>query len=386
MIINRNNYEEYFLLYNDNELTEKERLMVEEFVQLNADLRVEFELMKELKLDPADEIRFDKSSLYKPITLQDNILQPTADQEKLLLFIDNEMNEEDKVKLESELKVNPILRKEFELLNKLKMTSDLSIVHPDKASLYKKEEQPASIIRITWIRVAVAAVFVLMMGLLFMNKTSEPTAVVPIIAEVSEPELKSVDQQNAKKVESIVIGDKNDADGTTNQKTENAGVKLSDATVNDQAGKGHNNTVQSQKGIKTEMVKRLPSVSNKTNNQITQGVAVVKQPAFNSKIGSETKQGISTEEIATTTLNTPTLKEIVDMPSSSIVKSDYATEALLNDNATEEQEMLVQDNSPRKGAFRGLLRKANRFVNKVTNPDSNGPSVKVASFEIALAK
>lgn len=74
------------------------------------------------------------------------------------------------------------------------------------------------------------------------------------------------------------------------------------------------------------------------------------------------------------------------MPSVATVKSDYATEALLSSNSNEEQETIAQENSSRKGAFRGLLRKANRFVNKVTNPDSNGPSVKVASFEIALAK
>jgi hypothetical protein len=70
------------------------------------------------------------------------------------------------------------------------------------------------------------------------------------------------------------------------------------------------------------------------------------------------------------------------------VKSDYATEALTMENnaGTSEQPEVMEDGKQRKGMFRGIVRKANRFYNKVTNPDPDRPLVKVANFEIGLPR
>ena len=65
MKINRHNYETFFLLYTDNELTQPERLEVEQFVQENPDLQDEFLSFKRLVLPPED-IHFDqKEGLFK---------------------------------------------------------------------------------------------------------------------------------------------------------------------------------------------------------------------------------------------------------------------------------------------------------------------------------
>jgi anti-sigma factor RsiW len=61
--IDRNNYEEYFLLYVDNELTPVQRLAVEEFINNHPDLKEELELLSSTVLD-AEPIRlFDKDLL-----------------------------------------------------------------------------------------------------------------------------------------------------------------------------------------------------------------------------------------------------------------------------------------------------------------------------------
>lgn len=66
MEINRNNYEEFFLLYVDNELPAGERKAVEEFVILHHDLKEELDLLLETVLVPTSNVVFEnKEELYK---------------------------------------------------------------------------------------------------------------------------------------------------------------------------------------------------------------------------------------------------------------------------------------------------------------------------------
>ena len=65
MNIDRHNYEEFFLLYVDNELSAPERNMVQLFVQQNPDLDKELQLLQQ-SIVKQDEIIFeDKGSLLK---------------------------------------------------------------------------------------------------------------------------------------------------------------------------------------------------------------------------------------------------------------------------------------------------------------------------------
>ena len=73
MNINRHNYEEFFLLYADNELPADQRRAVEDFVDQNPDLKEEFNLLNELHLEPDTTIFFDhKESLLKPVSIKDD--------------------------------------------------------------------------------------------------------------------------------------------------------------------------------------------------------------------------------------------------------------------------------------------------------------------------
>jgi hypothetical protein len=67
------------------------------------------------------------------------------------------------------------------------------------------------------------------------------------------------------------------------------------------------------------------------------------------------------------------------------VKSDYASDALTGEIDDEETEPLQDESRQRKG-LRGIVRKANRIYNKVTNPDLDKPLVKVANLEIGLQR
>lgn len=63
-MINLSNYEEWFLLYADGELTVAEQEAVLEFVKLNPSLQEEFDLMMGMRFQPETEIKFtDHSTL-----------------------------------------------------------------------------------------------------------------------------------------------------------------------------------------------------------------------------------------------------------------------------------------------------------------------------------
>ena len=66
MQINRQSYEEYFLLYADGELNESEQKAVEEFIDQNPDLASELTLIQETVFKPDGTIIFEnKESLFK---------------------------------------------------------------------------------------------------------------------------------------------------------------------------------------------------------------------------------------------------------------------------------------------------------------------------------
>ena len=66
MLINRNNYEEFFLMYVDGELSAGDRIAVEKFASANPDLQEELNLLKETVLVADNEIVYEhKEELYK---------------------------------------------------------------------------------------------------------------------------------------------------------------------------------------------------------------------------------------------------------------------------------------------------------------------------------
>lgn len=162
MDINRHNYESFFILYMDNELDAAGRQAVEAFIALHPDLKEELELLQQFKLIPDATIQFSgKESLYMP---------ETELQEQLLLYTDQELDAAGIHALEKQAAANPALQKELELFRKTRLVPE-PVEFPDKASLYRKEENLRPI-TFKWWRAA-AAVFLLGGGLtaaLLMNR------------------------------------------------------------------------------------------------------------------------------------------------------------------------------------------------------------------------
>jgi hypothetical protein len=65
-LVNESNYEEYFVLYGDNELSNEEKDLVEQFVYKHPQYQAEFELIQQARLIPDQASMYpDKNELYR---------------------------------------------------------------------------------------------------------------------------------------------------------------------------------------------------------------------------------------------------------------------------------------------------------------------------------
>jgi len=160
MKIDRHNYEEFFILYWDNELTAVQKQAVENFVDQNADLSAEFEILGETRFIPDTTEQFKE----KDFLLNDSFINITNYEEQLLNYIDDEVTAEERKEVEKFVGLNPDAQKELALLQKTKLQPEEEVVFVDKSVLYRREEKPVRVISMTWFRVAVAAAIILIAG------------------------------------------------------------------------------------------------------------------------------------------------------------------------------------------------------------------------------
>lgn len=173
MSINRHNYEEFFILYMDNELKPEERRMVESFVQQHPDLKEELDVLMQYKLVPDVSVVFPgKDELLKENG--HSLITSSNYEEWLTLYADNELTPDQKDAVEHFIAGNPVMERELELVLKTRLIPE-TISFPDKALLYRTEEK-RRIAPFRWR--AAAAVLILLLGvtalLLFNKKGNDP--------------------------------------------------------------------------------------------------------------------------------------------------------------------------------------------------------------------
>lgn len=177
MNINRNNYEEFLLLYLDNELNSHQLNAVEIFLQQNPDLQQEFFLLQETKLLNEPISNFNKTSLYKSTvaTIHQNNYQ-----EQFLLYNDNELLENEKQAVKEFIGQNAWAENEFLTLQKTILKQE-KIICPNKHSLYKKERKPIIVIWMKRLTVAASIILLAITAWKFSNKnivTNTDTAAI----------------------------------------------------------------------------------------------------------------------------------------------------------------------------------------------------------------
>jgi len=190
-MITRDNYQEFFLLYVDNELPAADARAVEEWVAANPDLMEEWESLQLCRVDPEEKVIFPgKESLLRagkdsslgagkdsPLGAgKDSPLgaaSPTGGYpEYLLSYIDGELSPAEIQQAEAMIAASAADAAELQQLLLTVSKPDTSVIFPDKSSLYRKEKDRRIIFLVR--AVAGAAAVVLIAVPLLIKKPGRP--------------------------------------------------------------------------------------------------------------------------------------------------------------------------------------------------------------------
>lgn len=358
MNISRHNYEEYFILYMDNELTQEERRMVEDFVQLHPDLKEELELLQQFKLTPDTTIVFaGKAELLKG--QEASIVNLSNYEEYLLLYTDNELNPAQKAAVEQFAAENLAVQKELDLLRFTRLQPE-AVEFPDKASLYRREEKVRAM-PVRWWRAA-AAILILALGLStvwMISRRSDEAAVAgaspgkeqikspaPILPENGKEEL-AVTKDTVQPGNSLQMQQSKLATNSTDITPTDQKMKRTIQPANNQPQPDNKDALASRQPDNKSNNLPVP-VNNPNVNNTQNAVAVQSVPPNNNPKGILTNNDVTKKA-----------------GSSPDIKPGFDFAVANPDKQTPE----IEENTGKKNKLRGFFRKVTRTFEKRTNID-----------------
>jgi hypothetical protein len=336
--ISRNNYEEYFVLFADNELSDKERLSVEQFLVLHPDLQQELDLFLSAKL-PLEQINLeDKESLLA------HNMKLNAIDEALLLYIDNELNEKEKISVEERLKADQAYQLQYKALLQTKSEPSEAVVYPYKKDLYRHEEKKRA--SFYWMRIAAAVVILLGMGVFIFTYQPKPDTNVARGIEKPQPAKETTETKPSEtdvtiKVATpdpveptpVKVGEPDDAINVVRNLKKKPQQKLVDRQT----------IVSPSEGIQQNIANNKMKTPGQKNT-----LAVEKE-----EIASANKEKISSQQIINN--NIVTLPPVA--PFNNQTPSPVPAET----------RDVVKTGNEKKSSLKGFLRKATRFIERRTN-------------------
>lgn len=352
MKLNRNNYEEYFILYLDNELSPEDRRMVEEFVLDNTDLKAELESLKQIKLAPDDSIVFaGKQSL---MFAGPSGVTSSNYEEWLLSSIDNELSEEQAADLDSFLARNPAALNELKALRKAKLTPE-PVAFPFKESLYRQQER-TRVILFRWKRIAAAAILfvgISTTAVLLMNR--QDSTAVDIADKGNKKEI--IENNPVRRQEPAEMARVENSTAPVNAEPGKSG-----STALKEAKKPMREKLQVVEPKQPEMLVAKTEVEKKQTNNLPEPIEnpnVRNDQAMNNVIAQATPNKIS----SLTNPKGTTEQKSVTSPG---VES-YNDQEIRAGNTTENPDVILASNDGKKNKLRGIFRKITRTFEKRTN-------------------
>jgi hypothetical protein len=379
MKINLDNYESFFLLYVDNELSAPERKNVEEFLGEYPYLQEEMNLLKETVLRP-EEMHFDlKAGLLKPLITEEAL------QENLLLHLDNELAGAAKQDLETLLLADDKLQQEWALLKRTKLDAAEAVVFPDKNSLFRHERGRLVIGRFA--RWAVAAAIIAggsFIGVSLFNKQSATGTEIAGNNGKKEGIQKPVDNNAASVKETKPQPEANTGDLQVGKREENvipenenlaAQQKVIDKNKNSRPVK----TVVIAQANAKKIPNKKPFIENKVETATIepgvrqQDIARINKPP----ISEPANNGLSLATTQNTAIHTDT--NIQPVENLFARNASMGAEENNNDNHI----FMMDEERVSRTKAAGFFKKIKRTVERTTKIKP-GSSLKIAGFEFAV--
>lgn len=350
MTIDRHNYEEFFILYTDNELNAEQCARVESFVQANPDLAEELAMFQQAKLTPDNNLSFEhKESL---LMATDSSISLSNYEEWLLLYVDNELNQEEKGLVEKFIVLHPAAKTELGLLLQTKTQADPAIVFVNKESLYRKEERERRIIPLRWKLAAAAVLLLAIASSVFFIFTNRSNSIQPGIAQ----------EDAAKKTKSIP------ADTNSSEEKKNPGntplitnsatdpvITITNPLQKENTTTNHTEnttTIKKKVTVPASLPDEEPAIAATTTNKNNPNN--LPEARYNRNMAENVNQPIAFANTNSLT-NQQQNKPFADVTPASL--------ASLNERITTEE----TEQPEKKSKLRGLLRKVTRTFEKTTN-------------------
>lgn len=162
MNINRNNYAEFFLDYWEGNLSAKQEALLYEFLEVNEELKEEFESFENISLHQDESISYpDKQKLKK------EIINLSEFEEKCIAYFEGDIDSKSESELLILIKENETLSKIFDTFSRARLQKDNSIVFEEKTAL-KRGQTIFSINRNYLYRSFAAAAIIILIGMYFI--------------------------------------------------------------------------------------------------------------------------------------------------------------------------------------------------------------------------
>jgi len=404
-MITRNNYEEFFLLYVDNELSPAERQAVEGFVEAHPDLREEWELLMQCRVSPDDAPVFAGKDLLMraedpSLTGDDTSLvdhnTPLIDLNNyetwFLSYIDGELDEPARQAVLGFVRLHPDKAVELQQLQRTVNIPDKTLVFPDKTILYRRE-QPKKIAWLPFVRIAAAALVLGAIGVaVFYPSRNTSSGADPLAAGKKSS---ATDKVTSTPGGIVSAPDK----GVSAPAPALAGPDHSGQ--NPVRVPGNETTTSVQPAVKNQFATVTPRIAdtlhlNKSNlpsgNELPVHAEPTTAPVL-AKVDVHLPDNIRGSDRAIASIKTPpatgdpigntepTGKVIVPDP-----KTSFATQALLSHTVAYTEDGSVEEMAaPRKNKLRGIFRKVTRALEKpASREDDEDKKVLIGGFQIAL--